>query len=34
MNAAKQMCLQNNISGVHITFCTQSEAEIAQEQGF
>ena len=34
MNAAKQMCLQNNISGVHITFCTQSEVEIGQKQGF
>ena len=34
MNAAKQMCLQHNISGVHIPFCTQSEVEIGQEQGF
>ncbi|MDG2097716.1 MAG: GNAT family N-acetyltransferase [Paracoccaceae bacterium] len=34
MNAAKQMCLQHNISGVHITFCTESEVEIGKEQGF
>jgi len=34
INAAKQMCLQNNLSGVHVTFCTELEVEIGKKQGF
>jgi len=33
IRAVKQLCEQNKISGLHITFCTEAEVCIGKEQG-
>ncbi|SDE56850.1 hypothetical protein SAMN05421538_10833 [Paracoccus isoporae] len=34
LNAMAQLCLQNNLSGAHVTFCTEAEAELGAAAGF
>lgn len=34
LNAMAQLCVQNGLSGAHVTFCTVEEAELGAEAGF
>ena len=34
LGAMVQLCLQNGLSGAHVTFCTAAEAELGAEAGF
>ena len=34
LNAMAQLCQQNGLSGAHVTFCTETEADLGAEAGF
>ncbi|WBU54034.1 GNAT family N-acetyltransferase [Paracoccus sp. SCSIO 75233] len=34
LSGMAQLCTQNGLSGAHVTFCTEAEAEIGREAGF
>ena len=34
LEAMRQLCVQNGLSGAHITFCTQAEADLGAGAGF
>ena len=34
LDAMRQLCAQNGLSGAHVTFCTAAEAELGAEAGF